>query len=159
DAKGTGYVVRHYDASSLRFFTEADDQFVDDRGDYRVETSRRFVKKNQLRVHDEGARQADAFFHATAQFGWHQIFGVFHANELEFFIDNALDLFTRFIGQLFERQADVVPDIQRAEQGGVLIDHSNMCSYLLQFATVQTVDFELLEEDRAGIGAQNSQDQ
>ena len=48
-----------------------DDEFVDDRTRHRVQPGGGFVKEDQLRLQHERAGQADAFFHAAAQFGGH----------------------------------------------------------------------------------------
>src|SRR6266478_9676 len=45
---------------------QADDQFVDDRRNHRVETGHRFVEKDQFRLEDKGPRQTHAFFHPAA---------------------------------------------------------------------------------------------
>src|ERR1035441_4748451 len=52
DAKSAVHLMAHDDRSSLGFFRQTDNQFVDHRSDDWVETGHRFVEKDQLRFHD-----------------------------------------------------------------------------------------------------------
>src|SRR5207248_372260 len=100
----------------------------------------------------EGPRKGDAFSHAAAQLLRQQLFGILHPNELEFFIDNLINLTARFISKLFQWEANVIAHIARTQQCRILINHANMLSYLLKLPASQPRDFKALEENRAGIG-------
>ena len=149
----------HGNRRYVGFFGQADNQFVDHRRNDRVESGGGLVKKDQLRLKNKRPRNAHAFSHAAAQLRRQQILWILHAYEVQFFIDNLVNLFARFVGELFEWKRDVVPNIARAEQGRVLINHPNVPAHLLQFAPPEPRDFELFEENRAAIGPQHSENQ
>ena len=74
-------------------------------------------------------------------------------------IDNLVDFFARFIGNLFQRKGDIVTNIARAEQRGVLIDHANVLTHLLQFPATQPRNFKLFKKDGTGVRAESSEDE
>jgi hypothetical protein len=47
------------------------DQLGDLTGSSRIETCRRFIKKEQIRVQDERASDSDTFLHTSTELGWH----------------------------------------------------------------------------------------
>src|SRR2546421_7168036 len=149
----------HNNRGHFRFLGKADNQFVDDRADYGIKACGWLVKKNQFRLHHQRARQAHPFFHASAQLRRHALFRILHTDEREFLIDNFVDLLARFVGQFLERQSDIVAYIPRAEQGRVLINHSDLLADLLQFAPAQPGDLELFKKNRAGVWLQDSKNE
>src|SRR5437868_10550092 len=66
DAKGAVHFMGYDNRGDFRFLGQANDQFVDDRRNDWIETSHRFVEKNQFRLKDKGSRQTHTFFHPTA---------------------------------------------------------------------------------------------
>src|SRR5439155_4600216 len=66
DAKGAAHFVRYRDRRYFRFFSQADDQFVDHRSDHGIETGRGLIEEDQFGLQDERTRQAYAFSHAAA---------------------------------------------------------------------------------------------
>ena len=116
DTKGALHFVCDGDRRDLRFFAQADNQFVDHGRDDRVKSGRGLIQQEQFRVEHKSARKSHAFFHAAADFLWQQFLGILHPDELEFFVYNLVDLFARLVRELFEWQGDIVPDVTRAEQ-------------------------------------------
>src|SRR5205823_10880125 len=88
-----------------------------------------------------------------------QLFGILHPNELEFFIDDLINLAARFISKLFQWEGNVIAHIARTQQRRILINHANVMSYLLKLPASEPRDFKALEENRAGIGTKRAEDQ
>jgi hypothetical protein len=76
-------------------------------------------------VLDDGAGEADAFFHAAAEFGGVAIVDFGEADELEGLVDEVGDFWAGEVGVLEEVKGDVFFDGEGVEEGGLLEDHAD----------------------------------
>ncbi len=74
---------------------------------------------------DDGAGEADAFFHAATQFGRVAIVDVGQTDKLEGLVDELGDLFSGEAGVLQQVEGDVFFDGEGVEEGGLLEDHAD----------------------------------
>ncbi len=68
DPTRRAHVVRDNDGCDFQFIPHAHHQFINTVGNNRVKAGRRLVVKNDLRLVNDGARDADAFSHAAGKF-------------------------------------------------------------------------------------------
>ena len=99
---------------------ERDDQLGDEARVGGVESCRRLVEEDDLRLHHERARDADALAHAARQLGRHQLVRAGHAHQGQEAVDAVADLAQRHPRVLAERIGDVLEDGERVEERGAL---------------------------------------
>src|ERR1051326_8563865 len=75
-----------------------------------------------------GSRPAEgnALAHAATQFLRQQLFGILHADEVQFLIDDFVNLIARFIGELFQRQSNILAHVAAREKRGILVHHAHV---------------------------------
>ncbi len=119
------HVVRHHDAGEAERVVQAANQAQDDAHRDRVEADEGLVVDQDLRVHDDRARQRDAPRHAAGELRGHQLRGAAQTDRLQLGEHQLADQPLRQIRVLAQREGDVLEHVQIGEQRAVLEQHAH----------------------------------
>jgi len=122
--KNAGELVSHDHHCDSKIPTERKNQLVElDRGD-RIESGRRLIKKQEIRLEHQGARNARALLHATRNFTG-QVFGEGpESNEVELCLNELTQGGTAYRGPCTQRKRKILCERKRAKQCAGLEEHS-----------------------------------
>ena len=129
DAERAGHVVRDDHVGDLEEIAHLFDEVVDHARGVRVEPAGRLVVDQNRRLEHERARQADALAHAARELRREQLLGACEPQELELLGDLRRGSRSRELGVLAQGERDVVHDVERIEQRGVLKDHPELSAH------------------------------
>jgi len=133
DHVGELEVVGDHDGGVADARAQGRDQLGDQARVGGIEARRRLVEEDDLRLHDEGARDAHPPAHAPGQLGGQELVGARHAHQSEKAVHAVGDLAQGHAGVLAERIGDVLVDGHRIEQRGALEDHAHFLAHLQRF--------------------------
>ena len=114
-------LVADDDKSYFQAARQRQDQIVELRRGDRIESGRRLVEKQHLRVERHGAGDGGALLHAAAQFRRHVIVEAAKSDALQLQRGDHANRIGRQIGKFLQRQTDIVQNRHRAEQRAALI--------------------------------------
>src|SRR5208337_735295 len=126
-------VVRDDHNRGAQAVAELDDQFIEESGAYRIESRRRLVKEEHVRIQRHCARQRGALLHAAADLAWIIVFETLKSDQREFEPRYFTNLIGTQIGELAERQSDVLRERHRTPQRAGLIGYAEAPQHPLAF--------------------------
>src|SRR5580658_2005422 len=126
-------VVRHNNRRHLMFPLEFENQFVDFSRADRIQTSRRFVEKKNLRLQRQRARQANALLHSTGDVGGHLVDRAFQSH-LGKQLLYAIQLFRapHLPAMMVEWKGHILADGERIVERRVLKEEAHLLPELAQ---------------------------
>src|SRR3954447_4790074 len=119
-------VVRDDDRGHVQLRLQVDDHLVDLLRRDRIESGRRLVVEDHLRIEHDRSRQADALAHAAREIDRHQMLGVRQVHQLQPLAHRARDLVVAHLRMLAQRKGDVLEDGHRIEQRAALEQHPEL---------------------------------
>ena len=128
------HVVRDDDAGDAQRFVHLLDEPADHAHGNRIETHERLVVDQDVRIHDDGARERHAPRHAAGQFRRHEPRGATQSDRVQL---GQHELAHQRLGQLgvrAHRKRDVFVDVFVGEQRAVLEQHAHAPAQREQFA-------------------------
>src|SRR5581483_5705643 len=140
-------VVADHDRREAELLLVVDDHAEDRVFADRVLAGRRLIKKDDLRIGDESAREA--FLHAAGKLRWKF---VRYFGELELvdpLHDLVLDSLLAHLGRLLERQRDILKHGERVEQRVVLKAVAELAAELFDLAPAHAADGLAAKENLA----------
>src|SRR2546423_2667168 len=158
DCVSAAHVVGDDDAGDPQLLSHPDHELVDDRAGHWIESRRRLVVEDVLRLPRDRARDADAFAHPARELGGKLGFDPGKIYELESFADALDDLRLAHSSFLAQSHRDVVTDAEGIEQRGELEDVADLGSELVQLDTGERGDLLPIDPDGTPIRLQQPDD-
>ena len=159
DVERVAHLVRGDDRRDVFQIAQLDDLVVHrDRGDG-IETGGGVVEEQQARLRGHRARHGHAAPLATREFRRHAVDELTEPDEPEHFLDAPAHVAERHVGFLVQAIADVLGDRQRIEERVLLEHHADVGAHAQQVALGQVVDALSVDGDRAGVRAEQAEDQ
>ena len=127
----------NHDAGEPEHIVQAADEPQDDAHRDRIETDEGLVVNQDLRIHDNGARQGDAPDHAAGQFVGVEEGRAAQSHRLQLGQYQLANEPFRQIRVLAQREGDILEHAQIGEQGAVLKQHAHSPAQLIQLGAPQ----------------------
>ena len=124
--------MRHHDAGQPERIVQAADQAQDDAERNRIETDEGLIVDEDLRIHDDRARERHAARHAAGKLRGHERRRAAQAHRLQLGEHDQTDQPLRQIGVLAQRKGDVLEDAQVREERAVLEQHAHALAQRIQ---------------------------
>src|SRR3954454_6885634 len=130
DALGRHDVVRDHDVGPAVLLVDLLDQLAQQRGADRSERAVGLVEEHDVGIEHERAREAGALAHPARELVGHLVVGALEADLAQAPRDDLLDLVLALVRVLAQREADVVEQVHRAEEGAVLEQDAELLAHL-----------------------------
>ena len=124
-----------------------------------IESRAGLVVEDELRIHDDAAREADALAHAAAEFRRASCRGCPPCRPSPVFHPRVRRSRRATCGQFLERQREIVAHAQRTDERAVLIDHADLLPHAVQPPAAHARDVEALELHRAARRLEDAEDE
>ncbi len=148
-----------HDAGQTQRVVHTPDQAHDDAHRDRIETDKRLVIEDQVRIHRDGARQRDASGHAAGQLRRHQFRGTAQPHCVQLGEDDVPDQTFRQARMLAQREGDILVDTDVGQQRAVLEQHADTLARVVEFAATHAADVTALDQDAAVVRQDLARDQ
>src|SRR4051812_42881950 len=129
-ALGGHDVVGDHDVGAAVLLVDLLDQLAQQRGADGVEARVGLVEEHDVGVEHERAREAGALAHAARELVGHLVVRALEAHLAQAPRDDLLDLVLALVRVLAQREADVVEQVHRAEEGAVLEQDAELLAHL-----------------------------
>src|SRR5262249_19291788 len=116
-------VVGHDDGRRLQPDVQVDDELGDLLGSHGVESRRRLVVEDDLRLEGDRAREGHALPHAARELRGHLPLDAGQVDHVQLLGDRRRDFLRRLAGVLLQREGHVLLDVHRVEERASLEEH------------------------------------
>ena len=156
DGEDAGQLVGDGDHGAVEARPYREDQVVEQSGADRVQPRRGLVQKQDVRVERHRARETRPLLHAAADLRRVKVLEAAEPDQRELERGDLADLRGGEIGELAERQADILRECHRAPEGSALVENAEPARHELALLVVGAPERLLVEEDVALGGPEQS---
>src|SRR5262249_53743926 len=149
DGEDARQLVGDDDDRRLQAVAQLEDQLVEQPRADRIQSGRGLVEEENLRIQRHGARQSGALLHAAADLRGVEVLESLQADQCQLERRYLANLRLGEAGELFERQADVLGQRQRAEQRAALVEDADAAQELLALVRASLGEVRLAVQDLA----------
>src|SRR6266403_2163228 len=133
DGEDARELVRHHHDGGVEAVAQVEDQVIEPPRAQRIESRRRLVEEEDVRIERHGARQPGAFGHAAADLRGVVVLEAGEAHQRELERGQRGDLFGANRGVLLQRQGHVLRQGHRAPERSALVEHSEASQEAVAF--------------------------